>query len=229
MINIAIDGPSGAGKSSLAKKAAKLLDCNYVDTGALYRAIGLFVFRNGIEIGDIPGVLSVLDRVLPELRYENGVQHVFLEDEDVSEEIRMPNMSMYASFVSSIPEVREKLLDVQRITAANNNVIMDGRDIGTVILPDAQLKVFLTATPEERAMRRTNELIEKGQAANYEQVLADIKERDERDSSRAIAPLKPADDAIMFNNTGFTPAQSLEKLLGIVADKLGITEAQYEK
>ena len=134
-----------------------------------------------------------------------------------------------ASAVSAIPAVREYLFDMQRSIADENNVIMDGRDIGTVILPDAQLKVFLTATPEERAMRRTSELIEKGQAADFEQILADIKERDDRDSNRAIAPLKPAEDAILFNNTGYTPEQSLAKLLEIVKDKLGISEVLYEK
>jgi len=221
MINIAIDGPSGAGKSSLAKKAAKLLDCNYVDTGALYRAIGLFVFRNGIEIGDIPGVLSVLDRVLPELRYENGVQHVFLEDEDVSEEIRMPNMSMYASFVSSIPEVREKLLDVQRITAANNNVIMDGRDIGTVILPNAQVKVFLTASNAVRAERRFKELAAKGIQTTLEEVTTDMLKRDAADAGRDIAPAVPADDAVILDNSNLNEEETLEALIKIVRNAIG--------
>ena len=221
MINIAIDGPSGAGKSSLAKKAAKLLDCNYVDTGALYRAIGLFVFRNGIEIGDIPGVLSVLDRVLPELRYENGVQHVFLEDEDVSEEIRMPNMSMYASFVSSISEVREKLLDVQRITAANNNVIMDGRDIGTVILPNAQVKVFLTASNAVRAERRFKELAAKGIQTTLEEVTTDMLKRDAADAGRDIAPAVPADDAVILDNSNLNEEETLEALIKIVRNAIG--------
>ena len=221
MINIAIDGPSGAGKSSLAKKAAKMLSCNYVDTGALYRAIGLFVFRNGIEIGDIPGVLSVLDRVLPELRYENGVQHVFLEDEDVSEEIRMPNMSMYASFVSSIPAVREKLLDVQRITAANNNVIMDGRDIGTVILPNAQVKVFLTASNEVRAERRFKELTAKGIQTTLDEVATDMLKRDAADAGRDIAPAVPADDAVILDNSDLNEEETLEALIKIVRDKIG--------
>ena len=221
MINIAIDGPSGAGKSSLAKKAAKMLSCNYADTGALYRAIGLFVFRNGIEIGDIPGVLSVLDRVLPELRYENGVQHVFLEDEDVSEEIRMPNMSMYASFVSSIPAVREKLLDVQRITAANNNVIMDGRDIGTVILPNAQVKVFLTASNEVRAERRFKELTAKGIQTTLDEVATDMLKRDAADAGRDIAPAVPADDAVILDNSDLNEEETLEALIKIVRDKIG--------
>jgi len=228
-MKIAIDGPGGAGKSTLAKGLAKKIGFAYVDTGAIYRTVGYAARSRGIAPDDAEAVSAMLKDIKVEARFECGRQDMYLDGEFLGDRIREHEISHYASAVSAIPAVREYLFDMQRSIADENNVIMDGRDIGTVILPDAQLKVFLTATPEERAMRRTNELIEKGQAANYEQVLADIKERDERDSSRAIAPLKPADDAIMFNNTGFTPAQSLEKLLGIVADKLGITEAQYEK
>ena len=229
MIQIAIDGPGGAGKSTISKAVAAKLGIVYVDTGALYRTVGYYVRSQNLDPKDRAAVSACLPNISIEVRYVDGAQHVFLNGEDLGDRIRTPEMSMYASAVSAIPAVREYLFDMQRSIADANNVIMDGRDIGTVILPDAQLKVFLTATPEERAMRRTNELIEKGQAADYEQVLADIKERDDRDSNRAVAPLKPADDAILFNNTGYTPEQSLAELLEIVKDKLGITEVLYEK
>lgn len=221
---IALDGPSGSGKSTLAKNLAKHYGFVYIDTGALYRTIGLFVSERGIASDDAPSIVALLPEIHIEMRLENGGGVVYLGDRRIGDEIRTPLCSKYASDVSKIPEVRAFLLETQRSIARENNVIMDGRDIGTVILPDAQLKIFLTATAEERAMRRTNELIEKGQNAVYEQILADIKERDERDSSRAIAPLKPADDAILFNNTGYTPEQSLSELLLIVKDKLGVVE-----
>ena len=228
--NVAIDGPAGAGKSTIAKAVSKKLGYIYIDTGALYRTVGLNALRLGVDIQNDEEVASTLtDELSVELKFVDGEQRMFLNGEDVSLAIRSPEASMAASRVSAVPAVRKYLFDLQKNLAKSNNCIMDGRDIGTVILPDAQLKVFLTATAEERAMRRTNELIEKGQNADYEQVLADIKERDDRDSNRAIAPLKPADDAIMFNNTGFTPEQSLAKLLEIVKDKLGISEVQYEK
>lgn len=228
-MKIAIDGPGGAGKSTLAKALAKKLGFAYVDTGAIYRTVGYAARSKGIAPDDASAVSAMLKDIKVEAKFEDGRQDMYLDGEFLGDRIREHEISHYASAVSAIPAVREYLFDMQRSIADANNVIMDGRDIGTVILPDAQLKVFLTATAEERAMRRTNELIEKGQKADYEQVLADIKERDDRDSSRAIAPLKPADDAIMFNNTGFTPAQSLAKLLEIVKDKLGVSEVQYEK
>ena len=228
-MKIAIDGPGGAGKSTLAKGLAKKLGFAYVDTGAIYRTVGFAARSKGIAPDDAEAVSAMLKDIKVEAKFEDGRQDMYLDGEFLGDRIREHEISHYASAVSAIPAVREYLFDMQRSIADENNVIMDGRDIGTVILPDAQLKVFLTATAEERAMRRTNELIEKGQKADYDQVLADIKERDDRDSSRAIAPLKPADDAIMFNNTGFTPEQSLEKLLEIVKDKLGIAEVQYEK
>ena len=223
-LKIAIDGPGGAGKSTLAKSLSKKLGFAYVDTGAIYRTVGFAARERGISPNDEAAVTSMLGEIKVEARFEGGRQDMYLDGEFLGDRIREHDISNYASAVSAIPAVREYLFDMQRSIADANNVIMDGRDIGTVILPDAQLKVFLTATPEERAMRRTNELIEKGQNAVYEQILADIKERDERDSSRAIAPLKPADDAILFNNTGYTPEQSLAKLLEIVKDKLGVSE-----
>lgn len=225
-MKIAIDGPGGAGKSTLAKMLAKKLGFAYVDTGAIYRTVGYAARCKGIAPDDADAVSAMLKDIKVEARFEDGRQDMYLDGEFLGDRIREHEISHYASAVSAIPAVREYLFDMQRNIADENNVIMDGRDIGTVILPDAQLKIFLTATAEERAMRRTRELIEKGQAADYEQVLADIKERDERDSSRAIAPLKAADDAILFNNTGHTPEQSLEKLLEIAEDKLGIKEVQ---
>jgi len=228
-LKIAIDGPGGAGKSTLARALAKKLDFAYVDTGAIYRTVGFAARAKGIAPDDAPAVTRMLGEIKVEARFEGGRQNMYLDGEFLGDRIREHEISHYASAVSAIPSVREYLFDMQRSIADENNVIMDGRDIGTVILPDAQLKIFLTATPEERAMRRTNELIEKGQEADFEQILADIKERDFRDSNRAVAPLKPAEDAILFNNTGYTPEQSLCELLGIVKDRLGISEVQYEK
>lgn len=228
-VKIAIDGPGGAGKSTLAKGLAKKLGFAYVDTGAIYRTVGYAARLRGIAPDDAEAVSAMLGEIRVEARFENGRQDMYLDGECLGDRIREHEISHYASAVSAIPAVREYLFGMQRRIAEENNVIMDGRDIGTVILPDAQLKVFLTATAEERAMRRTSELIEKGQVADYEQVLADIKERDERDSTRAIAPLKPAEDAIMFNNTGFAPEQSLAWLLEVVKEKFGIAEVQGEE
>jgi cytidylate kinase len=221
---IAIDGPGGAGKSTLAKALAMKLGFAYVDTGAIYRTVGYAARRAGIAPDDSQAVSALLRNIKVEARFNGGRQDMYLDGEFLGDRIREHEISHYASAVSAIPAVREYLFDMQRSIADQNNVIMDGRDIGTVILPDAQLKIFLTATAEERAERRTLELREKGQAADYAQILADIKERDERDSSRAIAPLKAADDAVLLNNSGYTPEQSLAAVLKIVSDKLGITE-----
>ena len=223
-LKIAIDGPGGAGKSTLAKGLAKKLGFAYVDTGAIYRTVGFSARARGIAPDDATAVSAMLKDIKVEARFEGGRQDMYLDGEFLGDRIREHEISHYASAVSAIPAVREYLFDMQRSIADENNVIMDGRDIGTVILPDAQLKIFLTATAEERAERRTRELEEKGQKADYAQILADIKERDERDSSRAIAPLKAADDAILFNNSGYTPEQSLSEALAIVKDKLGVQE-----
>ncbi len=225
-LKIAIDGPGGAGKSTLAKNLARKLGFAYVDTGAIYRTVGFAARQKGIAPDDAPAVSAMLKDIKVEAKFENGRQDMYLDGEFLGDRIREHEISHYASAVSAIPAVREYLFDMQRSIADENNVIMDGRDIGTVILPDAQLKIFLTATAEERAERRTAELTEKGQPADYAQVLADIKERDERDSSRAIAPLKAADDAILFNNSGFEPEESLAYVLKLVEDKLGVKGAE---
>ena len=203
MINIAIDGPSGAGKSTVAKALAKELHFVYVDTGAMYRAIGVYVRDNGIDKSNADAVIAALPKIRVSLDYaEDGTQIVLLNGEDVSTVIRENEISLYASTVSKIPEVRARLLSLQREMAATHNVIMDGRDIGTVVLPDAQLKVFLFASAEARADRRTKELLEKGQSVDYQTILAEINARDEQDRTRAISPAIPADDAVMLDNSG---------------------------
>jgi cytidylate kinase len=215
-LNIAIDGPAGAGKSTLAKAVAKNFGCIYVDTGALYRAVGLFALRSGADPSDAEAVEALLPQIELQLRFIDGTQRVFLNGEDVSEAIRTPEASDGASKVSALPPVRAFLLDLQRSLAAKNDVVMDGRDIGTVILPNASVKVFLTASPEERARRRWLELKEKDPSAKPEDVLAAMIERDERDSSRAAAPLKPAPDSVTLDTTGLDFEQSLQKLIEIV-------------
>ena len=202
-INIAIDGPAGAGKSSTAKLIAKKLGYIYVDTGALYRTVGLYSIRKGIDTKDAEKVIATLPDIKVEIRFVDGAQHVFLNGEDVSDAIRTPEASMGASNVSAIPKVREFLFDLQRNIAAENNCIMDGRDIGTVVLPNADVKIFLTASVEERATRRYKEMLEKGESADYDDILEDIKKRDYQDSHREIAPLKQADDAIFVDNGGY--------------------------
>lgn len=219
-ISIAIDGPSGAGKSTLAKMMAKEFGFIYVDTGAMYRAIGLYVCRRGIEPTDTTGVKACLDGISVDIRYVDGAQHVFLNDEDVSGLIRTEEISKYASAVSAIPEVRSFLLSLQRTLAQNNNVIMDGRDIGTVVLPDAPIKIFLTAADSDRAMRRYTELIEKGEKVTFEGVLANLRERDRHDSERAVAPLRPAQDAVMLDTTGIGLEESAAKLKDIITEKM---------
>ena len=220
MINVAIDGPAGAGKSTVARAAAKDLGFIYVDTGALYRAIGVYCLRNSIVTTDAEGVGAILGDITVELKFIDGVQHVFLNGDDVSTEIRLPEASMAASNVSAIPAVRAFLFDLQRNIAANNNCLMDGRDIGTVVLPDAQVKIFLTADPEERAMRRFKELQEKGSNVTYEEVLEDLKVRDYNDSHREIAPLKPAEDSKIVNTTGMTLEESIESIVNTVKNKI---------
>ncbi len=214
--NVAIDGPAGAGKSSIARAAAKELGFIYVDTGALYRAVGVYSLRNGIDTKDADAVAATLPHISVELKFRDGVQHVYLNGEDVSEEIRTPPASMAASDVSAVPAVRQFLFDLQRDIAAKNNCIMDGRDIGTVVLPDAQVKIFLTASPEARAMRRYKELQEKGAKDTYEAVLADLLQRDYNDSHRAVAPLKPAEDSITVDNSGLPLDASIEQVLSVI-------------
>ena len=224
MVSIAIDGPGGAGKSTIAKALAKKLGYIYVDTGALYRAIGLYMLNSGVDTKDKLNVPTKLAEVNIELKYIDGVQKVILCGGDVSSEIRKPEVSMAASDVSAIGEVRAFLLELQRDMARKNNVIMDGRDIGTVVLPNAEIKIFLTASAEERAMRRYKELVEKGVEVEYETVLKELNERDYQDSHREIAPLKPADDAELIDTTGYNLEQSVDMLAKFVTKRLGELE-----
>ncbi|WP_405346160.1 (d)CMP kinase [Ruminococcus sp.] len=220
-IAIAIDGPAGAGKSTIARLTAKELGFIYVDTGALYRTIGLAAFRRSLTAEDKDAIIEMLTVIKVELAFnEKHDQIVLLDGEDVSGLIRTPEISMMASAVSAIPEVRAFLLDLQRDMAHTNNVIMDGRDIGTVVLPDAKIKIFLSASPECRARRRYDELIEKGMDVKYEDILSDVVARDYADSHRDIAPLKPADDAIMVDTSGEDLETSVNKLLTIMRDRI---------
>lgn len=221
MISIAIDGPSGAGKSTLSRKIAGELGYLYVDTGAMYRAVGLAAIRGNVPTKDADAVGALLSGIKVGLKYVNGEQRVFLNDEDVSAKIRDEAVSMAASDVSAHAQVRAFLLDTQRRLADENNVVMDGRDIGTVILPNAQVKIFLTASAEDRARRRFEELVEKGKEADYEKVLEDVKLRDYNDSHRAAAPLKQASDARLLDTTGNTFEKSLGQLMGIIKECLG--------
>ena len=220
-IAIAIDGPAGAGKSTIAKMAAKELSFIYVDTGALYRAIGLCAKQSDIGSKDVDKILEMLKTIKVELAFnDNKEQIVLLNGEDVSSLIRTPEISMYASDVSAIPEVRAFLLDLQRNMAKSNNIIMDGRDIGTVVLPDAKVKIFLTASPQVRAKRRYDELIEKGMDVKYEDVLSDVITRDYNDSHRETAPLKPAEDSVIVDTSGLDLQQSVEKLISIMKERM---------
>lgn len=219
--NIAIDGPAGAGKSTIARAAASKLGFIYVDTGALYRSIGLYCLNNNIETTDKTEVERILPDISVQLKYLDGAQRVILNDNDVSEEIRKPECSMAASNVSAIPVVREFLFELQRKMARENDVIMDGRDIGTVILPDAEVKIFLTASPEERANRRFKELVEKGNNPDYDELLKEINQRDYNDMHRETAPLKQADDAILFDTTTLGKDEVVDELLKIISEKLG--------
>lgn len=222
MINIAIDGPSGAGKSTLAKALAARLGYIYVDTGALYRAIGLYVSTKKIDPKDEKAVISLLGEINLELKFENSRQAVYLNGENVDSKIRTPQISMYASAVSAIPEVRAFLLDLQKNIAKAQNVIMDGRDIGTVILPDAQVKIFLCADNEKRARRRHKELLEKGESVTFEQVLAEMNARDENDRTRKAAPAIQAPDAIKLDNGDLDLDGTVEAAVEIIKSK-GVT------
>lgn len=220
MFNIAIDGPAGAGKSTIAKAVSKELGIIYVDTGALYRAVGLNALRKNIDTKDVNLVTESLKDVSVDLRFVDGEQRVFLGEEDVSVDIRLPEASMAASNVSAIPSVRQFLFDLQRKIANDNNCLMDGRDIGTVVLPNAQLKVFLTASPEARAKRRYDELIAKGQDVEYKDVLDDLNKRDYQDTHREIAPLKPADDSVIVDTTEMSFNEVKEKLISLAKERM---------
>lgn len=219
MINVALDGPGGAGKSTIARAVAAELGFIYVDTGALYRAVGLNALRHGIDTRNIDGIIKMLDETDVSLKFIDGEQRVMLGDEDVSTDIRLPEASMAASNVSAIPAVRQFLFDLQRKIAAENNCLMDGRDIGTVVLPDADLKVFMTASPETRARRRYDELREKGENVRFEEVLDELNKRDYQDTHREIAPLKQADDAILLDTSDLSFDEVKEKLLTMIKEK----------
>ena len=218
MVAIAIDGPAGAGKSTIARAAAQRLSYLYVDTGALYRAIAFFMQER--KLNDEAEIVAALGDVDVNLKFVDGAQRVFLCGEDVTEKIRTPQISMMASKISAIPEVRAFLLHLQRALAQKNNVLMDGRDIGTVILPNADVKIFLTASPEARAQRRHKELLEKGLESSYEEVLADILKRDHDDSTREVAPLKRAEDAILVDTSDCNLEESIELVLRVVKENL---------
>lgn len=216
MTAIAIDGPTSAGKSTIARRAAKELGFIYVDTGALYRTIGLSMLRRGIDLSDAGAVEQGLKGIQVSLRFQNGEQRVMLGEEDVSGQIRTAEVSMAASKVSAVPAVRKFLFQLQRDMAETNNVVMDGRDIGTVVLPNAKVKIFLTASAEIRARRRFEEMLAMGMKTTYEEVLSDLKKRDYNDSHREIAPLRPAEDAVMVDTSDDTLEQAVEKILKVI-------------
>lgn len=219
MFNVAIDGPAGAGKSTIAKAAAKELGFIYVDTGALYRAIAYNAVTKGV-IDDTQKIIDMLADTNVELKYVDGVQAVYLNGDDVSAFIRTPEISMGASKVSAIPQVREFLLNLQRDIAQKNNVIMDGRDIATVVLPNADVKIFLFASPECRAQRRYKELMEKGEDVSLEDVLADVNQRDYQDSHREIAPLKPSEDSVMADTSKLNLEESIQLIIDIIKERI---------
>lgn len=222
MISIAIDGPSGAGKSTISRKAAEKLGFIYVDTGAIYRTIGLATKIRGVSLDDTAAVVALLPTLEIELKYNDaGEQHMYLDGNDVSRDIRLPEVSMLASKVSAIPAVREFLVDMQRGMAEKYDVIMDGRDIGTVILPNADLKIFLTADVRDRARRRYEELRAKGMEKPFDEVLAEMEKRDEQDTQRAAAPLKAADDAVLLDTSGNTLEESIDEVCRLISEKMG--------
>ena len=225
-INIAIDGPSGAGKSTIARILAGELGYVYVDTGAMYRAIGYYVAQCGVEVKNEDLVSAVVPLADVELKYVKGIQHVYVNGDDVTSKIRTPRISEYASIVSSYGCVREHLLDLQRNIAKTNNIIMDGRDIGTTVLPDAQIKIFLQADVRDRAQRRFDELCLKGVKTTYSEVLNDMRERDYRDSHREISPLAKADDAVVLDTTGNTLEKSIGEVRDLIMGKLAEIEAK---
>lgn len=221
MFKVAIDGPGGAGKSTISKAAAKELGFVYIDTGAMYRAAALYCLRQGISIRENPAeAAQAVDAISIDIAYQEDGQHIFLNDEDVTEQIRTPEVSMGASDVSAIPAVRARLVALQRKLADEKNVIMDGRDIGTHVLPDAQVKIFLTAEASVRAKRRHAELLEKGTAVSYEEVLSDILKRDKNDETRAVSPLVPAADSVRLDTGNLSFDQSLAAVLSLITERL---------
>lgn len=228
-INIALDGPSGAGKSTIAKKAAAKLQFVYVDTGAMYRSIACYILEKGVDLSDTDKIIAALPEISIKLAYSDGAQRVMLNGEDVSDKIRTPEISMGASKVSAIAEVREFLLDLQKNIAKENNIIMDGRDIGTVVLPNADVKIFLTATAQVRADRRFKELQEKGDRSTFEEVLRDIEQRDYNDTHREIAPLKKAEDAVEIDSSELTLEQSVDEVCRVIEDTLKKKSADVNK
>ncbi len=222
-IAIAIDGPSGAGKSTLARAVAKELNFIYVDTGAIYRTVGYCAWQSGVDAGDAAAVIALLPQIRVEMAYGgDGLQRMYLNGEDVTDAIRLPEVSMYASRVSAIPEVRSFLMDMQRSMAEKGNVIMDGRDIGTVVLPGAQVKIFLTASDEDRAMRRWRELQRRGTPEEFDKILTELRQRDHNDRTRSAAPLRPAEDAVTLDTTGNTFEQSRRQILDLIRERIAL-------
>ena len=219
MFNIAIDGPAGAGKSTIAKKVAKELDFIYVDTGAMYRSMALYLIRKGVKAEEKNKIIELLPEIHVTLAYVEGEQHVYLNQEDVSSLIRNEEVSQMTSSISTIPEVREALLSLQRNLAKENNVLMDGRDIGTCVLPNAELKIYLTASTKVRAKRRYDEMIEKGMECNLKELEASIKERDYRDMNREIAPLKQAEDAVFLDTSDMNIEEVVSAIIRLVKER----------
>lgn len=220
MINIAIDGPAGAGKSTIAKAVAKELGLIYLDTGAMYRAVAYAALKNGTDVSDAKGIAALLEGLKMDIRYEDGVQLIFVNGENVTPYLRTPEMSKAASDISALPVVRYKMVEMQREFAATRDVVLDGRDIGTFVLPDANCKFYMTASPEERAKRRFEELRLKGENCSYDDVLNDIIKRDYNDSHREVAPLKQADDAVYLDTTTLTIAQVVAAVEKVVKEKI---------
>lgn len=219
--SVAIDGPSGAGKSTIARSVARDLGFLYVDTGAIYRTLGYYAYLRKIDPKDREAVVSLLGEIKIEMGYgEDGLQRMYLNGTDVTKEIRLPQVSMYASHVSAQPEVRAFLMEMQRSAARSGSVIMDGRDIGTVVLPQADVKIFLTATPEDRARRRYEELCQRGTPKDYQELLEEIRQRDYNDTHRAAAPLRPAEDAVCLDTTGNSFDQSRREILEIIKERI---------